>query len=132
MTADEIKDILRRENDLRLSHETQQEFQAASKPDDWIQVVERLQRRVCLEFGLSEQVGLNAMRRAESLLPGDQDVNEISLYRKYNRCRDGTLQVSDTPPNLNLWHFDSQQSVCLQDVLLSTPKWTVVFAGSYT
>jgi len=131
LTADEIKDILRRENDLRLSHETQEEFQAASEPDDWIQVVERLQRRVCREFGLSQEVGLNAMRRAESLLPGDKEVSEISLYRKYNRCRDGTLQVSDKPPNLSLWHFDSQQSVSLWDVL-STPKWTVVFAGSYT
>eukprot|EP01050_Picozoa_sp_SAG11_P040465 SAG11_NODE_17605_length_513_cov_2.094203_1_plen_80_part_01 len=45
LSAAEIKAILRRENELRLSPETQRQFRAASgAPDGWLGVVEALQR----------------------------------------------------------------------------------------
>ena len=43
-------------------------------PSGWLLVMDRLQRRVAREFGLSEAVGLVAMRKAEDLLPGDSEV----------------------------------------------------------
>ena len=95
--------MLRRENDLRLCAETQAAFRAVSSdPAGWLGVVETLQRRVCAEFGLSARAGLNVLRRAPELLPGDEEVFELSLYRKYNRCRDGNLRVGDPPPDAQL------------------------------
>ena len=103
LTAETIKAILRRENELRLAPQTQARFKAIShRPDGWLDVVESLQRQVAAEFGLSEKVGLDAMRCAETLLPGDTEVRDISLYRKYNRCVDGPLRMGDAPPDANL------------------------------
>jgi len=138
LSASEIKAILKRENELRLSPEVQNLFrEASSKPDGWIGVVEDLQRRIAHEFGLSEKVGLAVMRGAEELLPGDLEVKEISLYRKYNRWKDGSLQVGDAPPNVALYHIwkESVHEPVLTNLhaaLLSGQRPLVLFAGSYT
>ena len=58
--------------------------------------------QVASEFGLSAAVGLAAMRTATYLLPDDPEVVEISLYRKFNRCVDGNLQVGDSAPDATL------------------------------
>lgn len=102
---DQIKAILQRENELRLAPETQRKFRnVSSRPDGWLRVVEELQRQVANEFRLPHQVALTAMRQAESLVPQQQwnEIKELSLYRKYNRCVDGSLKVGDAPPNTTL------------------------------
>jgi len=135
--------MLRRENELRLCQETQNKFKsvASSKgPSGWLDVVEELQRQVCREFAMNEKVGLVALRYAQDLLPGDIEVHEISLYRKYNRCRDGKLQVADAPPDVTLLSLNSnkerQSIVSIRELLLpaTAPSQLplVVFAGSYT
>jgi hypothetical protein len=58
--------------------------------------------QVASEFGLPEAVGLAAMRQATQLLPGDEEVFELSLYRKFNRCVDGGLRAGDTAPDATL------------------------------
>ena len=65
-------------------------------------MVEALQRHVAAEFGLPEAVGLAAMRAADQLLPGDPEVSELSLYRKFNRCIDGNLNTGDLAPDAAL------------------------------
>jgi len=131
LSADEIKTILRRENELRLCEETQILFKRASvQPAGWISVVEELQRRVCREFGLDEDVGLKAMRGANLLLPRDGEVDEISLYRKYNRFRDGPLGVGDVPPDVTVHRLDGEK-VSLR-ALIQGPRPLVMFSGSYT
>lgn len=51
LRPEEIKAILRRENELRLSDEMQRRFKVANtRPNGWITVVEQLQRQVLLEF----------------------------------------------------------------------------------
>ena len=131
LSADEIKTILRRENELRLCEETQILFKRASvRPAGWISVVEELQRRVCREFGLDEDVGLAAMRGANLLLPGDGEVDEISLYRKYNRLRDGPLGVGDVPRDVTVHRLDGEE-VRLR-ALIQGPRPLVIFGGSYT
>mmetsp|Transcript_7346 Transcript_7346/g.12976 ORF Transcript_7346/g.12976 Transcript_7346/m.12976 type:complete len:127 (-) Transcript_7346:701-1081(-) len=126
--------MLRRENELRLAPETQAEFRAAgmkSGPSAWLGVVEVLQRRVAAEFGLAESVGLDALRLAEVLCPGDPEIKEISLYRKYNRCRDGAVSVGDAPGDAPLIRVADASSARLHD-LLHTKQPTVLFVGSYT
>lgn len=116
---------------MRLCKETENELKAVGTPDGWLQVVEKLQHRVCDEFGVKADVGLTALRRAEDLLPEDAEIQEISLYRKYNRCRDGTLQVTHSPPDVMLVHLKTDENTTLHDIL-ANPLPTVVFAGSYT
>jgi len=131
LSAEEIKTILWRENELRLCKETQILFKRASvQPAGWISVVEELQRRVCREFGLDEDVGLKAMRGANLLLPRDGEVDEISLYRKYNRFRDGPLGVGDVPPDVTVHRLDGEK-VSLR-ALIQGPRPLVMFSGSYT
>jgi hypothetical protein len=116
----------------------------SSWPDGWLDVVEQLQRRVAAEFGLTESVGLDAMRCAEDLLPGDMDIHEISLYRKYNRCVDGPLKVGDSPPDTPLVALVSDDAGCvststttLHALLRGRPERgssqpLVLLAGSYS
>ena len=60
-----------------MSVEIRQQLELVKEdPSGWLSVMERLQRLVAREFGLSEAVGLLAMRRAEDLLPGDSEVSE--------------------------------------------------------
>jgi hypothetical protein len=108
-------------------------------------VVEALQRRVAAEFGLPEAVGLAALRGAEVLCahsPEDAaEVHEISLYRKFNRCRDGGLREGDPPPDAPLTRCRDGAATSLHALLHGAggsgggraplPP-LVVFAGSYT
>ena len=73
------------------------------------------------------------MRCAETLLPDDPEVIEISLYRKYNRCMNGPLNELDVAPNPTIHDIPAANSVCLHDVLTQSSKQRVVmFAGSYS
>lgn len=135
LTPDQIKAILRRENELRLAPETQAEFRAAAAakgPYGWPDVVEGLQRTVCREFGLSESVGFAAMRNADALLPGDDEVKQISLYRKYNRCKNGDLQEGDPPPDAPLIRVTDGVKSSVAAILSKSTLDQVFFVGSYT
>jgi len=122
--------VLRRENELRLSPETLAEFSRCGKGDGRVGVIEALQRRVATEFCLQEHVGLAAMRCADQLLPDDPEVTEISLYRKYNRCRDGDLHIGDRLPDAALHLTNGEPTTVLALLKEHTPL--VVFASSYT
>ena len=130
--------ILIRENELRLSPDTQRRFQEVSKqPDGWLGVVEQLQLHVAKEFHLPDHVALQVMRDAESLLPMDVDlIQQISLYRKYNRCIDGNLQVGQLPPDATIIdiHQNNHKEISLHSLLPSKNDTLplVIFAGSYT
>jgi len=131
-----IKQILRRENQLRLSAEVREKLLVPTVrdvPDGWLGVMESLQQQVASEFGLPEAVGLAAMRQAEQLLPGDPEVRELSLYRKYNRCINGNLAVGDVAPNPTVHHPQTGAPLHLLDLLqCSTSSSLVIFAGSIT
>ena len=80
------------------------------------------------------------MRGAEALLPGDPEVIEISLYRKYNRCVDGDLDVGSLAPDVPLLLVETGCSVnqsarkpkMLHSLLEASPQPLVILAGSYT
>lgn len=146
LSLDEIMAILVRENELRLSQDTQRRFRNISKqPDGWLSVVEDLQLQVAKEFNLPNEIALKVMRSAETLVPTSEkivleQIKQISLYRKYNRCIDSHLEVGDMPPNISLVHSTSTSSkvVTLHSILERKPGCSnrnrplVIFAGSYT
>lgn len=62
--------------------------------------------QVSREFGLTAEIGSTLLQCAESLIPptegekGRQAVISASLYRKFNRMRDGELEIGDVAPNI--------------------------------
>lgn len=85
---------------------------------------------MCEEFNVSEVAGVTAMQCAESLVKNLQDmqeINEISLYRKYNRMRNGCIEVHGVAPNINkpLFNLDGSQ-VALQELVYLDSSVTTV------
>ena len=98
-----LKAMLLRENELRLSLTIQNRYREKGY-DFYFEITESLQKQVAKEFALDEVTGMNYLQCAESLVAHNaawlQEVREISLYRKYNRCHDGNLKVGDVAPLL--------------------------------
>lgn len=99
--------------------------------------------QVAREFGLDEYVGMMAIQCATSLAPSEKDkaeINEISLYRKFNRMKDGNLQLQDNAPLLaGPLHFLDSTPVRLENVLhYNDPNHSlfdkphVIFASSHS
>ena len=115
--------MLRREDTLRLSESTLQQYKESN--EGYVAITTAIQEQVGREFGLNEQVGVMLLRTAESFARDDAELKEIislSLYRRHNRCVDGSLQVGDVaPPLLHDVHLLDEQltSVSLFDHLLS-------------
>ena len=67
LSSEKILQILRHENNLRLSGETRAQFAAVrEQPDGWLGVVELLQRQAARDCGVSEPIGLSGRRRVAS------------------------------------------------------------------
>ena len=107
-------------------------------------VIEDLQRRVVREFGYEEDeeeaFGLSLLRCAESLVrdnPLQLDiVKEISLYRKYNRAREGEFQQGQDCPLLpRPLHYDDEVLTPVPFEELVKQSWSrplVLVSGSYS
>lgn len=132
ITKNDIKNMLRKENELRLSAEYQQKFREAEESGtyDWMNIVEKLQYNLVKEYGFIDwqtDVVLNILRRAQYLFPNDQDFKTIPLYVKYNRAGDSKLNEGDTVPDIKIYDSD-----LVQTFLTTNMKPLVVLTGSYT
>ena len=144
-----VKAMLLEENRLRLCDETMQLYNYARENKmDPFRVPELIQQEVARRFGIDEAVAVEAMRCAETLPQLSEadirEVREISHYRKYNRCKDGTLEVGGTVPlDIGLWkvrgtagasagpNVERLEAVTLSDVHQSG-KPLVIMAASYS
>jgi hypothetical protein len=102
VTHAQLKDMLRREEELRLCEETQQRM-LTEGDDSYVPIVEEIQAQVSREFGLDPELGTMLLRCAESFARSDAERAEIiglSLYRRHNRCVDGDLAVGSPAPVL--------------------------------
>lgn len=102
ITHDTLKQMLRREDALRLSEDTLKQYKAVGH-DGYVPITTALQGQVSREFGLNEEIGTMLLRTAESFARSPSELAEIvslSLYRRHNRCVDGTVQVGDMAPVL--------------------------------
>ena len=98
------------ENELRLGPTAMRIYDEARRIGrDAMEVPEQVQKAVAAYFGLSEEVAFTAMRCAETLpqisAADIQEIRNISHYRKYNRCKNGNLNVGDPAPDVCLWKF---------------------------
>lgn len=102
ITHDTLKQMLRREDTLRLSPDILAQYKAFGH-DGYVRITTALQAQVSREFGLNEEVGIMLLRTAESFARDATELAEmvsLSLYRRHNRCVDGTVQVGDLAPVL--------------------------------
>lgn len=130
-----VEDMLRREERLRLCPETQAEFAAVrTEPNGVFRVIEALQRRVAQEFGVSEDDGLTVLRCAERWV-GKERAQELSLYRRHNRCVDGPLVIGDVAPMASVQPLPSldQEAPAFDLASASQPgSLLVLVAGSHS
>lgn len=97
-----LKSMLRRENELRLSSAVQEQYRAGGY-GAYVGVTESVQRQVSEEFGLTELKGAKALQCADFLVSTAADraeIHDISLYRKFNRIRDGALTAGQAAPDI--------------------------------
>lgn len=144
-----LKAMLRRENELRLSPEMQQQYTEAETHTselEWMEVTSELQRRVAREFGFTDvEKGVQALRTASQIYPEEPEMQQIPLYVRYNRCRNGSflfkqsfksskkgdLQRGEEVTNVELMHLEGERvSKLLEFNRVGRPL--VLFAGSYT
>ena len=103
-----LAEMLKRENELRLSPETQAEFrrredafaQFDDTTGDWIDyVATHLQPQVLREFGFppDDEYALWEMRTATYVYP---QLRNLALYVKFNRAERGRLRAGDAAPNV--------------------------------
>lgn len=123
--------MLRREEELRLSEEVQEQYAAVEVDDsdlDWMHITDALQRRVVREFGAtSENEGeaLAALRRAAR-----EDHDFTPLYVRYQRARQGDLHAGSEVVECPLLKLDGTPTTLLSET--ATTSTSCVLAGSYS
>jgi len=100
-----LKKMLKRENEIRLTEEIQMKYDACAMSDEnqYTKITDGLQRQVLNEFGFDmNKKELKRYRSALSMYPEEKELKELVYYYKFNRSRDGELQVGDTLPLTSL------------------------------
>eukprot|EP00658_Telonema_sp_P-2_P013563 TRINITY_DN15138_c0_g1_i6.p2 TRINITY_DN15138_c0_g1~~TRINITY_DN15138_c0_g1_i6.p2 ORF type:complete len:127 (-),score=36.19 TRINITY_DN15138_c0_g1_i6:691-1071(-) len=126
--------MLRREDELRLSDQTQSKYSAA--PDDYCskeRITLAVQRKVCREFGFTHDMeeGLDLLRSATALFPNDQEVRDSAHWLKFNIVARCPIKVGELVPDVSLFRQDGQQT-SVHQLLDQSGVPTVLVAGSHT
>lgn len=125
--------MLKRDDELRLSQETQVRY--ALFKEDWSwkwEVTESVQRQVCEETGFAENVdfGLDLMRSALKLFPGDQEVKDAAHYLRYNSHEACPLVIGAKVPEMEVFDLEGERRALSSVAQEGAP--TLVLAGSHT
>jgi len=133
-----LKNMLKRENEIRLTKEIQMKYDQCALIDEkeYTKITDQLQMKVLKEFGFDQnEKELKRYRAALSMYP--QEVNELKelvYYYKYNRSKDGELKVGDVVPlsSLTLRALDGIHSETLSTFCETSSVPVVLVAGSIT
>jgi len=141
LPAKDMRWLLQREEELRLSKPIQDRF---TDPDfSAILIAGEVQQTVALEYladkglkGTKEEVGevVSMIRVAPALYPECPDFAHIPHYRRFNRARQGQLNIGDWAPDVRLKRLNGT-STCMSEYRSKRPmpsRPLVVVAGSYT
>lgn len=100
--------MLRREDELRLCDATQRRYAARAEDGAWKNSVTiSVQRRVCAEFGFDGagvSEGLDLLRSATALFPGDEEIVHAAHWLRHNICAPCPLSVGDVAPDVPLFY----------------------------
>jgi len=128
--------MLQRDDELRLSDAVQKRYAEQQDSWDWKwQVTEDVQKQVCREFGFQGnkvEEGLDLLRSACAIFPGDKGVREAAHYLRYNIHVACPLVVGTVVPNLPLFDLNGGERLLSQVVATKDASATVIFADSHT
>ena len=130
--------MLRREQELRLSAETQAAYSAVGeRPDAWLAVTAALQLRVAAEAGFTAPEDAAAavayLRAAQVTFAGDAEVLSIPLYVRFNRCRAGALAPGAAAPDAPLLRPDGARRCSVHALHAELGRMPLLLlGGSYT
>eukprot|EP01120_Amphizonella_sp_Union-15-10_P006427 TRINITY_DN2056_c0_g3_i2.p1 TRINITY_DN2056_c0_g3~~TRINITY_DN2056_c0_g3_i2.p1 ORF type:complete len:145 (+),score=21.87 TRINITY_DN2056_c0_g3_i2:120-554(+) len=103
MSRDLVLQMLKRENQLRLSDEIQEQYdqQRKARIVPSCSIEEGIQRQVLSEFGFDpeDNLSIDVYRYSRARFPDDPEIKESILYIKYDRSRNTTLRIGDDSPN---------------------------------
>jgi len=126
-----LVDMLRREDELRLSSDCQAEFGRIGEAHyDFNSFVTALQAHVSLEFSVDPSVGVELIRSAVSLYPGDEEILQIPHYVRNNRCKAGNLEAGQVPPDCDLTDLEGNP-LRLSNLLLKD-RPVILMGASHT
>jgi len=126
-----LVDVLRREEELRLSAPCQKRFgEIGEKHNQFNAFVTALQAHTSLEFKVDPKVGVELIRSAVSLFPDDQEIRSIPHYVRHNRCKAGNLSPGDFPPDAQLADLEGNP-ISLASIL-RTDRPVVLMGASHT
>jgi hypothetical protein len=131
--------MLRADHTYRLSDEYQARYAAVGDCSNAKErVTTTIQRRVVREAGFEgvEAEGLDLLRSAMALFPGDQELIDSCFYLKHNIHVECPLPVGTTLPELTLSELGAAGPCALaprslREVCAAAPL-TVLCAGSHT
>lgn len=95
--------MLKRDNEIRLSSETQQKYLENVVPNDQIPIIDEIQKRVAndalINFGYavsdrSIQRCISILNKSLILFPNDPDIRNSAHYLKFNRMLDYKIPLS--------------------------------------
>jgi hypothetical protein len=130
-----LKKMLQREEELRKSKEY---HETISQHDDlkWIRdVTVKLQKQVLREFGYDTKLGRRTLNNARFQYLDDPEMNNITVYQRMDRSREGDLKNGYAVPNVKLSTM-SGETVMLHDYIekmqSGSDRLLVITAGSIT
>ncbi len=126
-----LREMLEYEQKLRRSPEWIEEFSVAEKsPDtDWIEVAEKLQKQVLWDFGHSI-TNPQLRDNLRKLRPGAHDHPDLALHVRFNRARQGSLQIGQEAPDVRL--VDCADASTTNLCSTSADQTHVILAGSFS
>jgi hypothetical protein len=139
-SKEQMKWMLQRENELRLSSEIQEKLEWAVEgisQESVNAILEAVQKQVVSEAGYSqseEQHGIQLLRSAQAIFPEDKEIHDIPMYVKYNRAAQGSVCVGDEIPSTQVASISGGRCLPFTEMIthlafpLSQP--IVVFTGS--
>jgi len=108
-----LKKMYQRENDLRLSKEIQEKMDECilSNMNEYANLLESIQRRVLKEYGFNDEDDLDLFREGLGIYNDDEELKSIPYYSKFNRARDGDLNVGDDLFDVSLTSIDQPSNL---------------------
>ena len=108
--------MLTREDELRLSSRVQRIL--GDFPLDGEMIYAALQMQAAAEVGFDDPAfGMQVIRAAAALFPGDTAMLTIPLYRRFNKSERGSLKVGDSFPDVHVvaLRTDTTEPTCTKD-----------------
>ena len=134
--------MLTRENELRLSKETLQEYEDEAQrcydindpKRHGLHIIDNLQKRVVNEFGFvapqEEMHALEYLRSAVALYPGDGTIKNAANYLKYNLVKTFPFNIDDIYKDINL--LDLNNNLIKLSQIIKRDVLNVIISGSIT